>query len=533
MGLSTTYTKTETDFLIQQLEKKTASGYKGDLRKSDPAPTQIGFYGLLETGVYTNLGGIAAQSGELNFASFNGTTWSLIGVEVTNSNFVTPIDNLTSTSTTSPLSAKQGKILKEGISNLKFIKNNSGTLINVPHQGVETIATVSSFTDSGENISITCASGTSLHSGKVLLFSQDIVEIKNLNGIDWITFGNKTDGSYIAIYVKNDSYKGSIGRIQTDGIAGLTGIKATINFNPDTTKAFRFEYQSTNILVYNNDVLWTTISKSAVGFNAKRIGCSQAGKVSISFSFSYYIKQLIQEEIFVESILIGKSESKSNYTVVFDGLNFKIQKKSQENKIITLYGDSITVAYDSDNYVSGILSKTGASVVNKKGVSGQSFSGQLQLDANIATITATNPDVVVIHSVNDHRTNATIGTMADASGTASLYGGLKKICNALISYNKNIKIVLCTPLIYGQISTYPASDVANSLGKYLHDYANAMKDFASNYGITIVDLSQKCCFRPQIEATTNRVYTSDGVHPNATGYEVMTTLIAEEINKLN
>ena len=33
MGLSTTYTKTETDFLIQQLEKKTASGYKGDLRK--------------------------------------------------------------------------------------------------------------------------------------------------------------------------------------------------------------------------------------------------------------------------------------------------------------------------------------------------------------------------------------------------------------------------------------------------------------------------------------------------------------------
>ena len=81
MGLSTTYTKTETDFLIQQLEKKTASGYKGDLNKSDPAPTQIGFYGLLETGIYTNLGGINAQSGKLNFASFDGTTWSLIAVE--------------------------------------------------------------------------------------------------------------------------------------------------------------------------------------------------------------------------------------------------------------------------------------------------------------------------------------------------------------------------------------------------------------------------------------------------------------------
>ena len=83
MGLSTTYTKTETDFLIQQLEKKTASGYKGDLIKTDAAPTQIGLYGLLETGVYTNLGGIDAQPGKLNFASFDGTTWNLIAVDVT------------------------------------------------------------------------------------------------------------------------------------------------------------------------------------------------------------------------------------------------------------------------------------------------------------------------------------------------------------------------------------------------------------------------------------------------------------------
>lgn len=82
MGLSTTYTKTETDFLIQQLEKKTASVYKGDLRKSDPAPTQIGFYGLLETGVYTNLGNIDAKAGKLNFASFDGTTWSRVEVEL-------------------------------------------------------------------------------------------------------------------------------------------------------------------------------------------------------------------------------------------------------------------------------------------------------------------------------------------------------------------------------------------------------------------------------------------------------------------
>lgn len=81
MGLSTTYTKAETDFLIQQLEKKTTSGYKGDLIKTDVAPTSVGFYGLIETGIYTNLGGIDAPIGKLNFASFDGTTWSLISVD--------------------------------------------------------------------------------------------------------------------------------------------------------------------------------------------------------------------------------------------------------------------------------------------------------------------------------------------------------------------------------------------------------------------------------------------------------------------
>ena len=89
MALSTTYTKVETDFLIQQLEKKTASGYKGDLIKTDAAPTQIGFYGLLETGIYTNLGGIDAPIGKLNFASFDGTNWSLIAVEMPVTNYNT------------------------------------------------------------------------------------------------------------------------------------------------------------------------------------------------------------------------------------------------------------------------------------------------------------------------------------------------------------------------------------------------------------------------------------------------------------
>jgi hypothetical protein len=80
MGLSTTYTKAETLYLLQQIDKKVVGGYKGDLRISDPAPTEVGYYMLLDVGTYTNLGGINALSGKLNFASFDGATWSKVEV---------------------------------------------------------------------------------------------------------------------------------------------------------------------------------------------------------------------------------------------------------------------------------------------------------------------------------------------------------------------------------------------------------------------------------------------------------------------
>jgi lysophospholipase L1-like esterase len=52
------------------------------LLRLDTAPTIKGLYPLIETGVYTNLGGIDAQAGKLNFASFDGTTWKLIAVDI-------------------------------------------------------------------------------------------------------------------------------------------------------------------------------------------------------------------------------------------------------------------------------------------------------------------------------------------------------------------------------------------------------------------------------------------------------------------
>jgi hypothetical protein len=99
MSLSTTYTKVETDFLLQQIDKKVVGGYKGDLRISDSAPTEKGYYMLLETGIYTNLGGINATTGKLNFASFDGTSWSLVSVETSINTKINSVEKLSALNT--------------------------------------------------------------------------------------------------------------------------------------------------------------------------------------------------------------------------------------------------------------------------------------------------------------------------------------------------------------------------------------------------------------------------------------------------
>lgn len=55
---------------------------KGVLSPTSPAPTEKGKYLLSSAGTYTNLGGLVATADKLNYAYFDGTTWSLIAVDV-------------------------------------------------------------------------------------------------------------------------------------------------------------------------------------------------------------------------------------------------------------------------------------------------------------------------------------------------------------------------------------------------------------------------------------------------------------------
>lgn len=84
MGLSTTYTKVETDYKLQELQKSSLGGLKGTLKITDTAPTTQGLYMLSDVGTYTNLGGLVTTTGKINYAYFDGTTWSKVEVALQN-----------------------------------------------------------------------------------------------------------------------------------------------------------------------------------------------------------------------------------------------------------------------------------------------------------------------------------------------------------------------------------------------------------------------------------------------------------------
>jgi len=378
--------------------------------------------------------------------------------------------------------------------------------------------------------------GTFDYGAKPIKFAEDQIRFTTSNST-WLIYGKRSNGNFLALSLSNGFSLSYFVEFTPAGTyTGLVANAFTCNFAMDITKAFYFDYKATTIDVYQNNVLLLTIPSTYISgksFSEKAFGfVADANNLTITYSYTKITQPASTSPISVS--FIDLEEAAFGQGIVFkDNLIKKIPYPAKNKKIV-LYGDSITVAYDSVNYETKLKAKTSALSVVRKGVSGTSFTGDLQNTTNINTVISENPDFVIIHSVNDPRSGAVIGTLADAEGTASMIGGLKKICNALVSANKLVKIILCTPITYGGVAggwELVRSDYAVG-GKYLFEYYQAMINFATAYGITICDLTTNCGFRPQVEGTSNRVFTSDGVHPNAVGYEKMTTLIADVVNKM-
>lgn len=196
--------------------------------------------------------------------------------------------------------------------------------------------------------------------------------------------------------------------------------------------------------------------------------------------------------------------------------------------LASFLGDSITeavsIAYPYHAVIKDCLQ---LGKVNNAGSSGTSISASNGVSASgsftnrYSNINNAVNLVVVFGGTNDYGGNTPMGTIADTTDI-SFYGALRVLCEGLINKFLGQKIVFITPI-------HRSVETANSVGKTLTDYRNAIIEVCSLYGIPTID-----GFTLGFNSLANfqSAYMSDGLHPNQNGHYILGQAIAVQLARL-
>ena len=177
------------------------------------------------------------------------------------------------------------------------------------------------------------------------------------------------------------------------------------------------------------------------------------------------------------------------------------------NKKWFAFGDSITAM----GYYIGTVDSDIGTKSTKYGHGGWSLAELKNVYTEMIG-TGTTPDIITIFAgTNDFGHSGTVEAMED---------GLQTILEGLYTAFPKVQIVIITPLQRNFDATDVPTETSglgpNSLGKYLIDYVDAIKETAKNYGTPCLDMYSVGGIN-MINASEK---TSDGLHPNA-GYGVV------------
>ena len=196
-------------------------------------------------------------------------------------------------------------------------------------------------------------------------------------------------------------------------------------------------------------------------------------------------------------------------------------------------GDSITA---DGSYVNPLASKLEMSI-NIHAAGGTGHVGG-SMEGQINNMPTTYNLVIIAGGVNDFRLNMPLGSIDDCILTdgetddgianTTFYGAFYRTVRSAVKRFPNSKIIVVTPYnnpetTYG--ASYPKWNKANTQGKALFHYAQAMREVASMFGIPVADVNAES----GINEATDKKYLHDGIHCNASGGDMMATVIYDKI----
>ena len=201
----------------------------------------------------------------------------------------------------------------------------------------------------------------------------------------------------------------------------------------------------------------------------------------------------------------------------------------KKNTRVVFFGDSITQAGVAPG---GYISKMRDMIAAEKNDSstysliGAGISGNKIYDLYLRyerDVLSQKPDVVVIYvGVNDVWHKRTHGTGTDAEKFRGFYEALITKMQA-----SGIRLILCTPACIGE-----KNDCTNAQDGELNQYSQMIRDLASQYKCSLCDLRSVFMNYSATHNPENKdqgILTTDGVHLNDAGNQLVASLLLEKI----
>ena len=211
-----------------------------------------------------------------------------------------------------------------------------------------------------------------------------------------------------------------------------------------------------------------------------------------------------------------------------------------KNKIINFLGDSITEgsgASSAENIYHAVFKRlSGAAEVRNFGIGGTRLAKQKipsenpRHDEHFSVRADRMPDdadlVVVFGGTNDYgHGDAPIGTFSDRC-VDTFYGACHELFLKLINKYPESEIVVMTPI------KRENENIPNAVtGKVLADYVKIIKEVAEFYALPVLDLYNMSSIAPDVPILKEK-YTSDGLHPNDRGHELIAKRLMGFLNIL-
>lgn len=282
--------------------------------------------------------------------------------------------------------------------------------------------------------------------------------------------------------------------------------------------------------IYRSSGITTSTMEYTFTFNKETLLATYPTAVYLTISFGH--ASPTADCTFYEPFigLTSKSVAYNNFKYEILSTLEPLANSSLANKIATFNGDSICQGVSNGGGYAKVLADTEKLIVENKGIGGGTIAKNTYYTngttprhwiCDTVNTMRTDCDYAIFEGGrNDYGVNVPLGTLTtDYTGTidnTTFYGGLEYLFRQALLKFKGKKIGF---IIIHKANAEPYT--RNSIGLTMNDYYNAIIETCNKYSIPVCDLYKNSGLITAInELKTSYTDSSDGLHPNALGYEL-------------